>query len=42
MSWVAIRQDVLSKFSPAEIEQATTIKTIDALLDLVETPWEKP
>ncbi|MFE3956055.1 hypothetical protein ACFXPS_17910 [Nocardia sp. NPDC059091] len=41
MSWAAIRQDVLSKFSPAEVEQATRTKTTDALLDLVEKPWEK-
>ncbi|WP_218952312.1 hypothetical protein [Amycolatopsis anabasis] len=42
MAWAAIRHDVLGKFSPAEIEQATTVKTTDALLDLVENPWEHP
>lgn len=41
-TWAAIRNDVLVKFSPAEIEQATTIKPDDALLDLIENPWEQP
>jgi hypothetical protein len=42
MAWAAIRRDVLSKFSPAEIEQAAAAKPVDCLLDLVETPWEHP
>jgi head-tail adaptor len=41
-TWAAIRHDVMTKFSPAEITQAQRIKTDDALLDLVEHPWEKP
>lgn len=40
--WAAIRRDVLVKFSPAEIKQAQAIKPDDALLDLVENPWESP
>jgi hypothetical protein len=42
MAWAAIRQDVLTKFSPGEIDQATAPKTTDSLLDLVESPWERP
>ena len=40
--WAAIRHDVLTKFSPAELERAITDKPADALLDLVEDPWEHP
>ena len=40
--WVAIRNDVLPKFSPAELDQAGVAKPTDALLDLVEQPWEQP
>jgi hypothetical protein len=42
MTWAAIRRDILTKFSPAEIEHATANKPADALLDLVEPPWERP
>lgn len=41
-TWAAIRHDVLSKFSPAELERATADKPLEALLDLVEDPWEHP
>ena len=40
--WAALRLDVLVKFSPAEIEHAEAVKPDDALLDLVENPWEQP
>ncbi|MET9704639.1 hypothetical protein [Streptomyces griseus] len=40
-AWVAIRRDILAKFSPSEVEQARKTKKPDALLDLVENPWEK-
>ena len=30
------------KFTPAEIELAATTKPTDALLDLVEHPWQQP
>jgi hypothetical protein len=39
-AWAAIRHDVLPKFSPAEISRATADQPLDALLDLVENPWE--
>ncbi|MDN5916467.1 MAG: hypothetical protein L0I76_15430 [Pseudonocardia sp.] len=41
-TWAAIRHDVLSKFSPAERDTAAAQKPDDALLDLVENPWEQP
>jgi hypothetical protein len=41
-AWVAIRRDILTRFTPAELEQAQTRKPHDALLDLVENPWETP
>lgn len=41
-TWVAIREDILAKFTPAELEQAQALKPDDALLDLVENPWEIP
>lgn len=41
-TWAAIRHDVLSKFSPAEREAAAADKPDNALLDLVENPWEQP
>lgn len=40
--WAAIRHDVLPKFSPAELADAAAGQLPDALLDLVETPWEQP
>jgi hypothetical protein len=41
-AWVAIRHDVLTKFTPAQLEQARRDPLPDALLDLVEHPWEHP
>jgi len=41
-TWAAIRHDVLTKFSPEQIAEAARGKTTDALLDLVENPWEQP
>jgi hypothetical protein len=41
-AWVAIRQDILTKFTPAELQQAQADKPHDALLDLIENPWEQP
>jgi hypothetical protein len=41
-AWVAIRQDILAKFTPAELQQAQAGKPHDALLDLAENPWELP
>jgi hypothetical protein len=41
-AWVAIREDILAKFTPAELEQARARKPGDALLDLIENPWELP
>ena len=40
--WAAIRHDILAKFTPAEIELAAETKPTDALLDLVEHPWQQP
>lgn len=40
--WAAIRHDILPKFTPAEIDMATAAKPNDALLDLVESPWQQP
>ena len=42
VAWVAIRQDILTKFTPAELQQAQADKPHDALLDLIENPWELP
>ena len=41
-AWVAIRQDILVKFTPAELQRARAAQPVDALLDLVENPWELP
>jgi hypothetical protein len=41
-TWAAIRHDVLPKFSPAELAQAGLEPHVEALLDLVEPPWEHP
>ncbi|MEV7194596.1 hypothetical protein AB0N81_22720 [Streptomyces sp. NPDC093510] len=40
--WVAVRRDVLGKFTPAQVAQAQKEQVPDALLDLVEAPWETP
>lgn len=42
MAWAAIRKDVVTKFSPAEVQQAEAVKPDDALLDVIENPWERP
>ena len=42
MAWAAIRHDVLTKFSPQEVEHAAVATPVDDLLDLVEMPWEQP
>ncbi len=41
-AWAAIRHDILARFTPAELQQARAGKPHDALLDLVENPWELP
>lgn len=40
--WVAVRRDILGKFTPAQVAQAQKKQVPDALLDLVEAPWETP
>jgi len=40
-AWAAIRHDILTKFTPAELQQAQADKPTDALLDLIENPWEQ-
>ena len=40
--WAAIRNDVLVRFTPAQLEKARAVEPCDTLLDLVEAPWEKP
>ncbi|MFI0714083.1 hypothetical protein ACH4SK_26175 [Streptomyces inhibens] len=41
-AWVAVRRDILAKFSRAEVDAARQQPLPDALLDLVEAPWERP
>ncbi|WP_329160516.1 hypothetical protein OHB49_13640 [Streptomyces sp. NBC_01717] len=41
-AWVAIRYDILAKFSAAELAEAELRKPADAMLDLIEDPWEMP
>ena len=41
-AWAAIRHDILTEFTPAELDQARVEPAHDALLDLVENPWELP
>ncbi|WP_249645294.1 hypothetical protein [Nocardia sputi] len=41
-TWVAVRRDILGKFSEAEVTSARQQQVPDALLDLVENPWETP
>jgi hypothetical protein len=41
-AWIAIREDILAKFTPAELQRAQARKPGDALLDLIESPWELP
>ncbi|MEU8100564.1 hypothetical protein [Streptomyces rubiginosohelvolus] len=38
--WAAIRRDVLPKFNPAEVAEIRKHPLPEALLDLVEAPWE--
>lgn len=40
--WVAIRHEVLPKFTRAEVAAAAQAKSPDVLLDRVEEPWERP
>ena len=40
--WAAIRRDILGRFTPAELQQAGQLKRADALLGLIENPWEHP
>ena len=39
-AWAAIRNDVLPRFTPAEIANAREQTSPPAMLDLVEEPWE--
>lgn len=41
-AWAAIRHDVLARFTPAQVHQARLEPVPDALLDLVEDPWQQP
>ncbi|MFI6688748.1 hypothetical protein [Streptomyces sp. NPDC050485] len=41
-AWVAVRRDILAKFTPAEVDKVRQQPLPDALLDLVEAPWELP
>jgi len=41
-TWAAIRHDVLTEFTPAEVERAATDKPDNGLLNLVEEPWNHP
>ncbi|WP_378741277.1 hypothetical protein [Nocardia brasiliensis] len=41
-AWAAIRHDILAKFSVTELDHARRQPGVDALLDLVEAPWEHP
>ncbi|WP_405433345.1 hypothetical protein [Streptomyces anulatus] len=41
-AWVAVRRDILAKFTPAEVDKVRQQPLPDALLDLVEAPWEQP
>jgi hypothetical protein len=41
-TWLAIRRDIIDgrHFTEAEIDQARTVPTEDALVDLIDNPWE--
>ncbi|MFI5864666.1 hypothetical protein [Streptomyces sp. NPDC051546] len=41
-AWVAVRRDILAKFTPAYVKKVRQQPLPDALLDLVEAPWEQP
>lgn len=40
--WMAIRYDVYSKFTSAEVTAAAETKPAEAVLELAEDPWERP
>ncbi len=40
--WAAIRSDILPKFTPAEVTEASDMKPQRPLLQLAEDPWERP
>lgn len=40
--WMAIREDVLPKFSEQEVTRALGQRPADSLLDIVEPRWERP
>lgn len=40
--WVTIDHEILPKFTPGQVSHAESIKPADALLDLVEQPWDLP
>jgi hypothetical protein len=40
-AWTAIRHDILVRFTPAQIRHAESLAPADAILDLVENPWER-
>ncbi|MGD0246516.1 MAG: hypothetical protein ABSB59_40160 [Streptosporangiaceae bacterium] len=37
-AWIAIREDILAEFTPAELQQAQARNPGDAVLDLIENP----
>ncbi|MEE6168586.1 MULTISPECIES: hypothetical protein [unclassified Mycolicibacterium] len=41
-AWAAIRHDVYTKFTPAEVSAANASTPVAALLELAEDPWERP
>ncbi|MEU2970124.1 hypothetical protein ABZ687_34770 [Streptomyces ardesiacus] len=41
-AWAAIRHDVLARFTPEQVRRAGTAPDHDAVLDLVEDPWQQP
>jgi hypothetical protein len=41
-TWAALRHDILTKFSPQELEHATADTRADTVLELIEAPWERP
>jgi hypothetical protein len=41
-AWAAIRFEVLPQFSRAELDNASSVKPQDSLLDLAEARWEHP
>lgn len=40
--WVALKRDIFPRFTPEQLESARREMPGDALLDLVEEPWEAP